>query len=296
MLGDVERGLLALLLVVLMTGMGATLRPVDFVNVVKHPKGALIGLFSQFGWMPAIAFGLAVALELPVELALGLVIVGATPGGATSNMFTYYSRGDLALSISMTVVSTVVAVAAMPLVLFLYASRLGGGAAEIPYGSIVTTLVVVLVPVAIGMAIRARNAKAAARAEQLGAISGVVVLLLLVISGVVRNRAVFAGIPGSGYAAAALLGLLGMGLGYLGAALLGLGRSQRRAVSLETGIQNSALAFGISLASFPASMQDAMLQLPMLYALFVLMSATLVTFYFRATSRAEAAVQAQPAE
>jgi BASS family bile acid:Na+ symporter len=284
MLGGIEKGLLALLLVVLMTGMGATLRVSDFTDVLERPRGALIGLFSQFGWMPAIAFGLAKGLDLPTELALGLVIVGATPGGTTSNMFTYFSRGDVALSISMTVVSTVVAVVAMPLVLFAYAGPLGGGEIAIPYGNIITTLLLVLVPVAAGMAIRARNAGAARRAEQLGAISGVVVLVLLVVSSAIRNRAVFAEIPTGGYIAAAALGLLGMTLGYLGAAIARLTRSQCRAVSLETGIQNSALAFGIILASFPPALQDAMLRLPMLYALFVLISATLVTFAFRATA------------
>jgi len=281
MLGPVEKGLLALLLLVLMTGMGATLERSQFVQVVSRPRGLLVGLASQFGWMPLIAFGLAHGLSLPAELALGLILVACTPGGTTSNLFTYYSRADLPLSISMTVTSTVVAVVAMPAVLAVYATPFTGAQIGIPYGSIVTTLLLVLLPVALGMYLRVRSPAAAARAEQLGSISGVLVLVLLVGVSVVRNRALFAQIPAAGYVAAAVLGIAGMLLGYGAARAVGLSPPGRRAVALETGIQNSPLAFAIILATFPPEAQDRMLWLPMLYALFVLISASIATLLFR---------------
>jgi len=281
MLGGFEKALLAVLLIVLMTGMGATLDKSQFRGIVRRPKGVLVGLASQFGWMPLVAFGLARALELSPAMAIGLVLVGCTPGGTTSNLFTYYARADLALSISMTVVSTVVAVALMPILLVVYGRALTGTEFSLPLGSIVTTLALVLVPVGIGMVLRARSPQMAARAERAGSVSGVVVLLLLIGTSLANNRSVLSQIPAEGYFAAAALGITGMALGWGVARVLGLGVPMRRAVALETGIQNSPLAFAVVIASFPESEQDTLLWLPMLYALFVLLSASVVTVLWR---------------
>jgi len=275
-----------------MTGMGATLTPAAFASVRRNPGGVLIGLASQFGWMPLLAFGLARLFELPPELALGLVIVGCTPGGTTSNMFTYFARADLALSICMTVASTVVAVGMMPLLLFLYTPQLGAGSLNVPYGSIATTLALVLVPVALGLWIRSRSERVARRVERAGSLCGLAVLLLIVAASSYRNSDDFFEIPLAHSAAAALLGLLGMGLGYMGARLLGLAPASQRAVALETGIQNSALAFGIILSSFPEAQQRDILRLPLSYAFLVLVNASLVTLWFRRSSQPEALPEA----
>lgn len=281
MIGPVEKALLALMLLVLMTGMGATLRLADFKAILKQPKGVLIGLASQFGWMPLLAFGLSFALDLPASMAIGLIIVGCTPGGTTSNLFTYYAGADVALSISMTVVSTLVAVVLMPALLWAYTRGITEQALDLPLGSIVTTLLLVLVPVAIGIAVRAKRPKVAGKLERAGSYSGILVLILLVGSSLIRNHATLAAIPANGYLAAAALGAVGLGLGWLAAFVLRLGVPQRRAVALETGIQNSPLAFAVIIASFPAAAQDELLWLPMLYALFVLTSASLATMLFR---------------
>ncbi|MGD8862042.1 MAG: bile acid:sodium symporter [Myxococcales bacterium] len=282
MLGGFEKALLAVLLLVLMTGMGATLTPAAFGELRRAPRGVLIGLASQFGFMPLLAFTLARGLSLPPEMAIGLILVGCTPGGTTSNLFTYYARADLALSISMTVCSTVVAVVAMPLLLMLYASPFTDAELGVPYGSIASTLALVLVPVMLGMWIRGRNPALAARVEQVGSVSGVLVLVLLVGSSLLRNADVLSQVPADGYLAAIAVGLCGMGLGYGFAGALRLPEASRRAVALETGIQNSPLALGIIVASFPAAAQDRMLWLPLAYALFVLISASMATLIFRA--------------
>lgn len=268
-----------------MTGMGATLTPKSFRDVASRPKGVLIGLLSQFGWMPLIAFGLATALGLSPALAVGLIIVGCTPGGTTSNLFAYYSRADVALSISMTVVSTVVAVVAMPLLVAFYVSSVEGLVFDVPLVSIATTLVLVLLPVAIGMGIRAKSEVAAKRAEKLGSWAGVAVLVVLIASSVWRNQSLFAQIPVAGYLAAFLLGVIGLLAGYVVSALLRLPEPQRRAVALETGIQNSPLAFAIVLSALPEEMQDEAIRLPMLYALFVLLSASAASRLFQVIDR-----------
>lgn len=296
MLTGFEKTLLAVLVLVLMTGMGATLSLQNFREIAKRPKGLLIGLASQYGWMPLIAFALSKLLALPAEFAIGLIIVGCTPGGTTSNLFTYYAKADLALSISMTAFSTVVAIVAMPAVLFIYATPFTSEDLIIPYGSVISTLVVVLVPVFIGMVIRKKSLKAARVTEKVGSLSGFAVLILLIGSSIVQNKHLFSTLTLQMYIAAIGLGGLGLLLGYLVALLLGLGEESRRAVSFETGIQNSPLAFAIIIASFSDALQQSILMQPMLYALFVLITSSVVSVAFRATSnRAPVAAQSTPA-
>lgn len=277
-----QQALLATLLVVLMMGMGATLTLADFRRIGKDPRGVLIGVASQFGWMPLIAFGLATALGLSSELAVGLVLIGSTPGGTTSNLFSYFAGADVALSISMTALSTLIAVVAMPLVLHFYASGFTSAALEIPLGKIVITLALVLIPVALGMLVRAKRGEAAARRlERWGSRAGIAVLVALIVAGVAENRAVFSAVPASLYVAVVCLGALGMVLGWLTARLVGLSPARRRAVAFETGIQNSPLAIAIVLLAFPAEVASRIVQVPLLYALSVLITATLVTLMLR---------------
>lgn len=280
MLSPLETSLLALLLVVLMAGMGAGLTVADFKEVLRRPRGPIIGLLSQYGWMPLLAYGLAKALGLPDDLAVSLIVVGCTPGGTTSNLFTYFAGADVALSVSMTAISTLAAVVVMPLLLYTYATPFTSSALKIPYGNITLALLLMLVPLSIGMTVRAKAPGAAQKVEKAGSTAGILVLVLLIGSGLARNLDYLRATTASMFAAAIGLGVLGFVLGHLGAAVAGLGQAQRRAVAFETGIQNSPLALGILLLSFPAQ-QERMLWLPLLYALFVLISATLLTLFYR---------------
>ncbi len=283
MLSPLETVLLALLLVVLMAGMGASLTMEDFRAVLRRPRGPLVGLLSQYGWMPLIAFGLAKVLGLPDDMAVALIVVGCTPGGTTSNLFTYFARADVALSVSMTAISTIVAVVAMPALLYVYSSAYTSATLSIPYGNVVSTLAVMLVPMALGMLLRARKPAAAAVVERIGGLAGIGVLLLLIGSALVKNLDLLRATTASMFAAAFGLGALGFGFGWLGARAAGLAAGQRRAVAFETGIQNSPLALGILIASFPGEQQARMLWLPLLYALLVLISASILTLVMRAS-------------
>lgn len=286
MLTQLQTILLAALLVVLMAGMGASLTLEDFRAVLRRPRGPLIGLLSQYGWMPLIAFGLCKALGLPDDLAISLIVVGCTPGGTTSNLFTYFAGADVALSVSMTALSTIAAVVLMPLTLYIYASGYASAGLKIPYGNITTTLAVMLVPLAIGMVVRARRPGAARVVESIGGVAGLGVLGLLIGTGLYNNMDVLRATTGTMYAAALGLGVLGFGFGWFGARVAGLSSAQRRAVAFETGIQNSPLALGILIASFPGEQQARMLWLPLLYALLVLISASVLTLGFRLARRA----------
>ncbi len=296
MLTPTETSLIALMLVLLMFGMGATLTWQRFRDLAKQPRAFLIGTASQFGWMPLIAFVLATVLELPAEAAIGLIVMGTCPGGTTSNLFAHLARADVALSISMTAASKVLGIVMMPICLYFYARPFTGAAFPIPYGDIVKTLVVLLLPVAIAMALRRRFGERFARtAERIGSLAGVATLLALLVISLIRNAGIFKTLDAKTILAAALLGAAGMLLGSLVARLCGLPVAQRRTVAFETGIQNSPLCFAILLTAFPGQSQLDLLKLPMLYALFILIEASVVTAFYRARDARSTAPEVAPA-
>jgi bile acid transporter len=282
MLSPLETALIALLLVVLMFGMGATLTWERFQAVAREPKAFLIGTASQFGWMPLLAYGLAKGLSLPPLAALGLVVMGTCPGGTTSNLFAHLAKADVALSIAMTAASKVLGIVMMPICLYLYARPFTEANMPIPYSDVIKTLIVLLVPVAVAMLLRRRYGERFAHvAERIGSSSGMVLLIALIGISVVRNRALFSTLTLPMCVAAVALGLFGMLAGALVARAAGLTTAQRRTVSFETGVQNSPLCFAILVAAFPGESQLELLKLPLLYALFVLIEAALATTVYR---------------
>ena len=268
-ISGMETLLMPVFLFLLMLGLGATLSVDKFLQLLRRPQPLLIGLASQYGWMPLIALTLALALELPAAIAVGLIIVSCASGGPLSNFFTHVSRADLALSISMTVTSTLCGLVMIPLVLLIYTSPFAHASADgnlvIPYEKIVATLIVILIPVALGIFLRSRNPLWAARVERGGSLAGVAIVILVVASAVLREGAALLRMDATIYVAGLSLAPIGFILGYFGARALGLASAQRRAVSLETGIQNVPLALAIILISFPPALQSEILVVPILF-------------------------------
>ncbi|MBS4062537.1 MAG: bile acid:sodium symporter [Bacteroidetes bacterium] len=288
-----DQALLAIMIFVIMLGMGASLTPDDFKAVFRKPKGVLIGFVSQFGFMPLIAFTLAVVLNLQPSFAIALILVGCLPGGTTSNMFTYFSRGSVALSISMTTASTVVAIFMMPILLKLYTigftnqineAMTASGAESsfiIPTGNIISSLILVLVPVVIGMFIRYKWSDWAKTAEDTAGFMGMIVILYLVGTAFVRHGGLLIRTPVEVYVGAVTLGLFGFLFGYYLSRFIGLPPIFQRAVSLETGIQNGPLAFAVILLSFQDPIQSQMIWMAILYATFIVISSSIITLWYR---------------
>lgn len=289
MVGAFEQVLLALIIAFIMLGMGASLTLKDFVLALKRPYGLFIGLMSQYGFMPLIAFALAATLPVSQEIKIGLLIVGCMPGGTTSNIFTYFSKGNLALSVLMTVNSTVFGVVLIPLLLVLYAAGLN---ITIPAANIVVTLFLLLVPVAIGMALRRWNANIGALVELGGGALGLFFIAFIAVSWVPRNWQFLLGTPLSVFAGAIGLGVLGFLFGYLFSMLLRLHPRNARTVALETGIQNGPLAIAIVALTFSGTQQQAIMAVPALYSLFIVITASTVTLWWR--SRVNASEQKLP--
>lgn len=281
MVSDLEKKLLGIMMILIMFGMGSGLTWKDFFRALKKPQGLAIGAVSQFGLMPFIAFLLGQIFMLSPEAALGLLIMGAVPGGTTSNIFTYFSKGDLALSIMMTVTSTLLAIVLTPAMLYFYGSKIMQGELKIPFQDISLTLFVLLVPVAIGMTVRKLNANLGAVAEFFGGVLGVIVIIFLIVSWIPRNAQLLATTPINIYAASILLGLCGFALGFLLAKLLKQTDRRSMTIALETGIQNGPLGLAIVLFSFPKEIQDQVMLIPVLYSLFIVLSSAAVTVQFR---------------
>ena len=177
MVDEFTQTLLGIMVAVIMLGMGASLTPRDFYLALRRPYGLFIGVVSQYGIMPFLGFLLALFLVVPETIALGILLMACMPGGTTSNIFTYFSKGNLALSVLMTVTSTVSGVVLIPLILTIYAAALD---IEIPREDIVKVLFVLLVPVAIGMSVRRLNANVGATIEFFGSILGVLFIVFTV--------------------------------------------------------------------------------------------------------------------
>jgi bile acid:Na+ symporter, BASS family len=282
MVGPLEQAILALMIFVIMLGMGATIHRVDLRVAFASPKAFLIGMACQFGLMPLIAFALAVAFQLPPAVALALIMVGATPGGTTSNLFSYYAKGDVALSVAMTVASTTAAVVMMPLCIALYAGGELTGDIEIPYSNIAVTVALVLIPFLIGYWVRQRNVVWAAWLEWIGGVMGMVVIAALILNFFIENTALVLATPMGEIAATILLSVCGFVAGYLVSRALGLTLPHARTVALETGIQNAPLTVGVIVLSFASGpMQDTMVLAVALYAVFVVITSTLTALWFR---------------
>ncbi len=289
MVGPLEQAILALMIFVIMLGMGASLTPRDFVLALKRPYGLAIGVISQYGFMPLLGFILAISLPVSDTIKVGILIMACMPGGTTSNIFTYFSKGNLALSVLMTVTSTVFGVVLIPIVLVLYAGALD---LEIPRENIIATLVLLLVPVGIGMVLRKWNANVGAVTEFMGSMLAVFFILFLIVSWIPRNWGFLMETTWATYFASIALGLVGITIGYNFARALKLHPRNARTVALETGIQNGPLAIAIIAFTFAGTEAQAIMAVPVLYSLFIVIVSTLVTFYFRRVNTA--AEQAMP--
>lgn len=239
-------------LFIIMTGVGLTLRPRDFQHVVHYPAALAWGSFGQILVMPALGFGLAWALNLPPAIAVGLIIVAACPGGTTSNVFAFLAKGNLALSILMTAMASLITVATLPLFANWAIQLFKDQALEQPLQlpivqTVVMLLAVVFVPVLLGMVLRAWRPRLAGRLEGAVGAFGMLVLFALVVLIVIQTRDYLAELLLQAGVAVVALNLLGLALGFAVARLAGTGFADGLTLALELGIKNSTIALTVAL-------------------------------------------------
>lgn len=240
---------LTFLLGIVMFGMGTTLSVKDFVLVFKRPRDVFLGAVAQFFIMPFLAFSLATIFQLDPALTAGVILVGTCPGGTSSNVITFMSKGDVALSVTMTSVSTVLSPILTPAITYLL---IGTKIAFDPVGMFLSIVQIVIVPICLGVAVKTFLPKlAAAATDYTPAISSIAISLI--IAGVIgaSKNAIVANF-GIILLVVILHNCLGYALGFAVARLTGLSWKKAVALSIEVGMQNSGLVVGLAKAHFAA--------------------------------------------
>jgi len=241
---------LPLALAVIMFGMGLSLTLTDFKRILIYPKAVTIGLFNQIVLLPVIAFLIAKGLGLTPELAVGLMILAACPGGATSNLITHLAKGDSALSITLTAFSSLITVVTIPFIVnFSIGHFIPGGEEqklEI-FGTVVAVLAITIIPVAIGMLVLKKAPSLAQRLEKPFRQFSTVFFVLIVVAAFVKEKDNLVQFFIDAGPATLALNLATLGLGYGIAKLAGLNFRQGLTIAVESGIQNGTL--GITIAA-----------------------------------------------
>jgi BASS family bile acid:Na+ symporter len=235
------------LLGVVMFGMGLTLSAADFRDVFRRPRDVVIGVVGHYLIMPGIAWLLAIGLQLPPEIAVGVILVGCCPSGTASNVMTFLARGDVALGVSIALVSTLIAPLATPALV----SLLAGKWMAINTASLFTDIVqVVIVPIVLGLIAKTLfRRQAAACVTALPLVSTVAIVFIIAVIVALNQPKILS----NGLlilAAVVLHNLLGFALGYGFARMFGMDLAKRKAVTLETGMQNSGLGAALAAAHF----------------------------------------------
>ena len=239
---------LPLALGIIMLGLGLGLTPADFKRVLVYPKAVAVGLLCQMVLLPLLCFGLVKALALPGELAVGLMLLAASPGGATANLYSHLAKGDVALNITLTAVNSVLSMVTLPIIVNLSLAALAGTSTVIGLQAdkVVQVFAVVLVPVGIGMAVRARAPALAARLGKPMKIASAAFLFVIIVGAVLKDRQTLADNFASVGTAALLFNLTSLAVGYVVPRVARLSKRQSVAIGMEIGIHNGTLAIAIA--------------------------------------------------
>lgn len=242
--------ILAIALIIIMLGMGLSLTLNDFRRVVYHPKAIVIGLINQLIFLPLIGLGIAIMFALPPEIAIGIMILAACPGGPTSNLISYMANADLALSVSLTALSSLITIITIPFIInfaLTYFIDQGQLITLNVLDTIIQIFVIVVIPICIGMAIRRFRPSFAARMGKPVRIASGVVLALIIIGIMVKERANFVSYFEQAGIATLFLNIATMLIGYGSAKMFQLQTNQARSIAIESGIQNGTLAITIAI-------------------------------------------------
>jgi BASS family bile acid:Na+ symporter len=254
--------LLPVALGVIMLGLGLSLTLADFRRVVVYPRAVVVGLVCQTVLLPLVCLGLAHAFALPPSLAVGLMLLAAAPGGAVANLFSHLAHGDVALNVTLTAINSLLSLVTLPLVVGLSVAHFVGVEHAVPAqpSKVITVFSLVVVPILVGMWVRARRPDVAGRLARPVRILSAGFLLAVVAFAAIKERhglpAAFAkvGLP------ALTFNLASLGLGYLVPRLLRLDRRQATAIGMEIGIHNGTLA--IAIASAPHLLNNGAMAIP----------------------------------
>jgi len=245
---------------IIMFGLGLDLTPADFARVAKRPKAAAVALGCQLIVLPIVCFGLCLAFRLPPLMAVGMMLLAASPGGTVANLYSHLFRGDVALNISLTAINSVIAVFTLPIIVNLSVAYFQPGDMQVglQFKKTVEVFMIVLVPVMIGMAVRhlaPRFAKAMDKPVRLGSI---LILTVVIIGAAMSGREALMANLASLVGIVVAFCLLSLSVGFIIPRLLKIERPQAVASSFEVGLHNATLAIVIA----QSVLQSAEMTLP----------------------------------
>ena len=251
-MGVVTEIVLPLALAFIMFALGLGLTFDDFARVARQPRDFVIGAILQIVLLPVVAFALVSVWSLSPELALGVMIIAAAPGGVTSNILTAFARGDVALSISLTAVISLLSLVTIPLVVvFSYTQLIGGEAGDVSVtATAVSVFVIVTVPVLIGLAVRRFAEGFAIRFDPIARQVSAVLFVIVLAGAIFQERANIVTYFAEAGLITLVLNLVMMGLAYFVARIFASGARQRITISIECGLQNGTLAIAVATLLF----------------------------------------------
>lgn len=253
--------LLPVALAIIMLGLGLTLTVADFTRVMRMPRAVLVALGTQVLLLPVICFGLVKLFDLAPALAVGMMLLAASPGGTTANLFSHLAGGDVALNVTLTAVNSVLAVITLPIVVNLsLAHFLGDGQIGLQPLKMLQVFAIVLVPVALGMLLRNKKPEFAERMTRPVKLGSILVLALVIFAAVYTERDNVLDYLAAVGVVAVLLNVLSLALGYAVPRLARLGERQAIACSMEIGIHNATLALTIALS--PSLLNNSEMAIP----------------------------------
>lgn len=236
------------LLMIVMFGMGLTIKPNDFAIVFKKPKEVIIGFLAQFTIMPLLAFALGKGFGLEDALLVGIVLVGTCPGGTSSNVMSYLAKADVALSVAMTTVSTLVAPFLTPAITYLLLKT----TVEIDgVGMFLSIIKVVIIPIGLGLIINKLFSETTQKISKILPLVSVTAIVMIVASVVSANSEKILTTGAIVFVVVILHNCGGYALGYGVSKVLGLSVKKRKTIAIEVGMQNSGLASGLAVSAFP---------------------------------------------
>lgn len=240
---------LPLALAIVMMGLGLELTPKDFARVTQQPKAVLISLFSQLFLLVGIAFLLCKLFALPPLLAVGLMLLAASPGGSTANLFSYLFKGDVALNITLTAINSVLAAITLPLIVNFSINYFmnDGQQVSLQFSKIIQVFGIIIVPVCIGMLIRHFAPNFTHKMNKPVRIFAVVFLILIIVAAFIKERAHIMEYFAQIGVATIVFCIISLSIGYFVPRVMGVHTTQARACAFEIGIHNGTLAMTIAL-------------------------------------------------
>ncbi|XP_070555412.1 ileal sodium/bile acid cotransporter-like isoform X2 [Ptychodera flava] len=275
--------MIMVIIISIMLGMGCVTEVSQLRENLRRPWGILIALLTQFFITPLVGFVLIVATKMETLYAIGTIIMASCPGGVFSNNFSYLTFGDVSLSVCLTTCSSVFAIAGLPMTLALYGRAWvdGNGAISVPFKDIGLSLIMIIVPAAVGILIRWKLPRPANVIEKICQVIGSLGLVAWIIMKSVLSSEIFIA-PYQTYVIAAVLPVVSFSIGFLFSTLFRLPADKRRSVAIETGCQNVGLALAVIAISFEGHAYLNKIQtVPILYGLFMVSFAVISIATYR---------------